>query len=119
MATLYSPSQLASLVLGALGPSRHLALLLDYDGTLLSIERRPELARADTELSVLLDRLAAHPRLSVAVVSGRGLEDLRSVLRPAGRFYLFAEHGGVGAWPDGKVGPLLEHTDGEELEQLR
>jgi trehalose 6-phosphate synthase/phosphatase len=119
MATLHSPAQLASLVLGALGPTRHLALLLDYDGTLVPIARRPELATADADLTLLLDRLASHPRISVAVVSGRALEDLRSVLGGTGRFYVFAEHGGVGAWPDGKVGPLIEHTDGDELERLR
>ena len=119
MATLHSPAQLASLVLGALGPARHLALLLDYDGTLVPIERRPELARGDAELRLLLDRLASHPRVSVAVASGRALDDLRSVLGDAGHVYLFAEHGGIGAWPDGKIGPLLEHTDGDDFERLR
>jgi trehalose-phosphatase len=119
MATLHSPAQLASLVLGALGPTRHLALLLDYDGTLVPIQRRPELAKADPELRVLLDRLASHPRVSVAVVSGRALDDLRSVLGGGGRFYLFAEHGAVGAWPDGKVRPLLEQRDGDDLGRIR
>jgi len=119
MATLHSPAQLASLVLGALGPTRHLALLLDYDGTLVPIERRPELAKADPELRMLLDRLVLHPRISVAVVSGRALDDLRSILGGDGRFYLFAEHGAVGAWPDGKVRPLLEQRDGGDFERIR
>ena len=119
MATLHSPAQLAALVLGALGPTRHLALLLDYDGTLVPIAPRPELAKADTQLSTLLDRVASHPRVSVAVMSGRALEDLQLVLGGHERFYLFAEHGGVGAWPDGTIVPLLIQTDDGEFERLR
>jgi len=119
MATLHEPAQLASLILGALGPARHLALLLDYDGTLVPIARRPELAKADPELPALLNRLALHPRISVAVVSGRGLKDLQSILGGTGRFYLFAEHGGVGAWPDGTTRPLLEDTEASQLERIR
>jgi len=118
-ATGHSPAQLASLVLSAMAPARHLALLLDYDGTLVPIERRPELAKADPELPLLLDRLAAHPRVSVAVVSGRGLDDLRNVLGRGSRFYLFAEHGAVGAWPDGTVSPLLEDLDVREFARVR
>jgi trehalose-phosphatase len=47
------------------------------------------------------------------------MEDLKSVLGGTGRFFLFAEHGGVGAWPDGTVRPLLEEQNGEELDRVR
>ncbi|HET9235482.1 MAG TPA: trehalose-phosphatase, partial [Candidatus Eisenbacteria bacterium] len=113
------PSQLAALVLGAMGPTRHLVLVLDYDGTLVPIESRPHLARADTDLAQLLDRLAAHPRVWVAVVSGRGLDDLRDVLGTTGRLSLFAEHGGLVAWPDGTVALLSGATEGEDLLRIR
>ena len=114
-----SPPQLASLVLGTMGPTRHLVLVLDYDGTLVPIKSRPHLARADADLAQLLDRLAEHPRVWVAVVSGRGLDDLRDVLGTTGRLSLFAEHGGVVAWPDGTVAPLSEIHEGEDLPRVR
>ena len=113
------PSQLASLVLGAMGPTRHLVLVLDYDGTLVPIESRPHLARADAGLAELLDRLAAHPRVWVTVVSGRGLDDLRDVLGSTGRLSLFAEHGGVVAWPDGTVASLSKLSEDEDLSRVR
>ena len=102
-----------------MGPTRHLVLVLDYDGTLVPIESRPHLARADADLAQLLDRLALHPRVWVAVVSGRGLDDLRDVLGTTGRLSLFAEHGGVVAWPDGTVAPLSGAPKGEDLLHVR
>jgi trehalose 6-phosphate synthase/phosphatase len=51
--------------------ARRLHLLLDYDGTLVPFAARPELAAPDTTLLGLLAALAAHPRLSVHLISGR------------------------------------------------
>lgn len=48
-----------------------LALLLDYDGTLVPIAATPELAVPDLALISLLGRLAARPGTSVHLVSGR------------------------------------------------
>lgn len=68
------------------------ALLLDYDGTLVSFTDSPEDAIPDPNLLALLDRLAMREGTEVHLVSGRG----RSVLdawfgeRP---FALHAEHG--------------------------
>jgi trehalose 6-phosphate synthase/phosphatase len=49
----------------------HLALLLDYDGTLVPFASTPELAAPGPELLTLLGRLAARPRTEVHLVSGR------------------------------------------------
>ena len=70
----------------------HLALLLDYDGTLVPFAPRPELAAPDRALIELLTALAARPDTEVHVVSGRrraGLERWLGAL-PVG---LHAEHG--------------------------
>lgn len=49
--------------------NRHLALFLDYDGTLTPIVRRPEEAILSDDMRSLLRRLAA--RCTLAIVSGR------------------------------------------------
>ncbi|HET7463707.1 MAG TPA: trehalose-phosphatase [Longimicrobium sp.] len=54
-----------------------LVLLLDFDGTLAPIVDRPELAAMPNETRRALERLMARPGVEVAVVSGRGLADVR------------------------------------------
>jgi trehalose 6-phosphate synthase/phosphatase len=51
--------------------ARRLHLLLDYDGTLVPFAARPELAKPDASLLELLQVLAAHPRFSIHIISGR------------------------------------------------
>jgi trehalose 6-phosphate synthase/phosphatase len=86
-----------------------LALLLDYDGTLVPFAPTPDLAAPDPELLALLRRLARRPRTEVEVVSGRRRETLERWLGalPVG---LHAEHGywsrrPGGAWTAADVGP--------------
>jgi trehalose 6-phosphate synthase/phosphatase len=69
-----------------------LALVLDYDGTLVPFAPRPELASPDRELRALLGRLVARPRTQVHIVSGRKRETLERWFGslPLG---LHAEHG--------------------------
>jgi trehalose 6-phosphate phosphatase len=54
-----------------------LVLLLDFDGTLAPIVDRPELAAMPEPTRRALERLMARPGVEVAVVSGRGLADVR------------------------------------------
>jgi trehalose 6-phosphate phosphatase len=54
-----------------------LMLLLDFDGTLAPIADRPELAEMPPRTRRALDRLMAMDGVTVAVVSGRGLADVR------------------------------------------
>lgn len=51
-------------------------LLLDYDGTLVPLRARPGLARLDERHRETLRRLRS-PRLSLAMVSGRSVRNLR------------------------------------------
>jgi trehalose 6-phosphate phosphatase len=57
--------------------SGRLVLLLDFDGTLAPIVDRPELAAMPERTRRALDRLMAMEGVTVAVVSGRGLADVR------------------------------------------
>ena len=57
---------------------RRPALFLDYDGTLSPIAPRPEMATLPEETRDVLRRLAA--RFSVVIVSGRGREDVASLV---------------------------------------
>jgi trehalose 6-phosphate phosphatase len=72
---------------------RHLALFLDYDGTLVPIVEHPCLATLDRHTRRLLDRLARRPRVYVTIVSGRCLDDLKTLV-PLRRLY-FAGTGGM------------------------
>jgi trehalose-phosphatase len=56
---------------------RDAALFLDFDGTLAPIARTPAGASLPPETRALLRRLAAAPGVSVAIVSGRSLRDVR------------------------------------------
>jgi trehalose 6-phosphate phosphatase len=72
---------------------RHLAVFLDYDGTLVPIAEHPCLAKLDCRTRRLLDRLARRSRVYVTLVSGRSLDDLKSLV-PLRRIY-FAGTGGM------------------------
>ncbi|HSJ24180.1 MAG TPA: trehalose-phosphatase [Longimicrobiales bacterium] len=69
--------------------ARHGILLLglDFDGTLAPIVPRPEDAALPAETRALLEALADRPDTHVALISGRGLADLRGRVGLAGVFY--------------------------------
>ena len=92
-------------------------LLLDYDGTLREIALRPELARPDRQLILLLKALAATQDVDVSVVSGRDRETLERWLGslPIG---LIAEHGRWLRRADGRWEDLLGGRDPGWLPQI-
>jgi trehalose 6-phosphate phosphatase len=67
-------------------------LLLDFDGTLSRIVRDPAKARLMPGIRYLLGRLAALPRVHVAVLSGRSVESLKAGVAMK-RIYLGGNHG--------------------------
>lgn len=69
-----------------------IALLLDYDGTVMPFARTPDHARPDEPLLALLEALARRPATHVHIVSGRTRESLVEFLGdlPIG---LHGEHG--------------------------
>jgi trehalose 6-phosphate synthase/phosphatase len=69
-----------------------LTLLLDYDGTLVPIAARPELAAPDDELRELLAALSTRPQTDLHIVSGRRREDIEAWFGTLAAS-LWAEHG--------------------------
>jgi len=72
--------------------SRHRALLLDYDGTLVPFSQEPKFARPDAELLDTLVALGANPLNEVAIVSGRPRNTLEEWFGKL-PISLIAEHG--------------------------
>jgi len=90
----------------ALQGSSHLFILLDYDGTLVPIASTPSHARPTDRLLKVLDSLAAMERLQIGVISGRTMEDLKSLLPVPGIFRV-ACHGAFILTPAGASYSLL------------
>lgn len=63
-----------------LAQAERLWLFLDYDGTLADFAPTPEHVDPDPELVDLLTRLAQHPNIRIAVVSGRRLSQVQALL---------------------------------------
>jgi trehalose-phosphatase len=57
--------------------SKHVVLLLDYDGTLIPIVETPDRARISKQIKQLLKALSTNPRCTLAIISGRGLKDVK------------------------------------------
>ena len=67
--------------------STKLNLLLDYDGTLAPIVSHPDLALMSAETRRVLTHLSRMPSVSVCVMSGRTLENLRQMVNIDGITY--------------------------------
>lgn len=65
----------------------HVLLFFDYDGTLTPIVSRPELAVLSPEVRDLLRGLAQKPTLSVGIISGRSLAEIKSMVAVDGIYY--------------------------------
>jgi len=66
--------------------------LLDYDGTLVALKKKPELARPDSTLVKILTALASDPKNEVVVISGRDRNSLTKWLKKT-KVNFVAEHG--------------------------
>jgi trehalose 6-phosphate phosphatase len=75
--------------------ARHRPLLLasDYDGVLARLRDDPAAAVPEPGIGDLLARLAAVDGVTVALVSGRGVDDLRQTSGLAGPFRWIGSHG--------------------------
>ncbi len=65
----------------------HILLLADYDGTLATIVGRPEDAVLSASVRQKLKDLARKSETSVGVISGRSIEELRSMVDIKGIYY--------------------------------
>lgn len=99
-----------------------LGVLCDLDGTLVPFARTPDDARPDPEIVALVEALAAHPGVTMAIVSGRPKSWLEAFFSSPSVF-LMAEHGaarrGLGAWENvGDIDPAPLDELARKLEQL-
>jgi trehalose 6-phosphate phosphatase len=97
------------------------ALLLDFDGTLVKLQRRPWEVRVPMRTKRLIERLSRNPKLFVAIVSGRQYQDLRTRIAIETLRYI----GLHGAEEDGKtitigidVGRILSAAKLETQKQI-
>jgi trehalose 6-phosphate phosphatase len=90
---------------------RHRPVLVgvDFDGTLAPLVDHPSLAEPDATAIEILVRLAARPGMTVAVVSGRSLADLRERLGDVPGAIFIGEHGNDTGEP-ATPGPVLEEA---------
>ncbi|MFO7952786.1 MAG: bifunctional alpha,alpha-trehalose-phosphate synthase (UDP-forming)/trehalose-phosphatase [Bacillota bacterium] len=78
-------------------------LFLDYDGTLVSFQQKPEQVRPDKSTVTILNYLKADPKNTVVLISGRDPDYLSEWLKETG-VDLVAEHGtwiyeqSIGEW---------------------
>lgn len=98
-------------------------LLFDFDGTLVKLKSRPELAVPDERVKAVLTHLASDPKNEVWIVSGRDRNFLETHLGTTG-VGLIAEHGGwikrenwepvihgMVEWKKRVMGIMEEYTD--------
>jgi trehalose 6-phosphate phosphatase len=65
---------------GLIARAQRLWLFLDYDGTLADFAPNPEDILPDSELLALLEELSSHPRIKVAIVSGRRMDHVKALV---------------------------------------
>jgi len=78
-----------------------IVLFLDFDGTLAPLAKHPSQARIPDRARALLKQLRNTPRVSVGIVSGRRLQDLKSCVRVRGLSYV-GNHGLEAEGPYGR-----------------
>jgi len=105
------------------GQDSILSLLLDYDGTLSPIAPHPDLATIPPETKKILERLANMSDVFIAIISGRGVNNVKEMVGIEGITYA-GNHGLEIIHPDGTkfTHPMpteLEDKVGELLQQLQ
>ena len=86
------PADLAA-ALAALAARRPILVASDYDGVLAPLADVPSEASPEPGTAEVLGRLSAVPGVTVALVSGRGLADLRSTSGFSGDLRWIGSHG--------------------------
>ncbi len=97
--------------------AQNLFLFLDYDGTLTPIVSRPELALCPTRVRRHLKKLRDLPRVLLAIISGRAVDDLREKVGILGITYV-GNHGLEVEHPDGRQQKSSSPTRMRELKTI-
>jgi trehalose-phosphatase len=93
-------------------------LFLDYDGTLTPIVSRPDLAHCPKDVSALLEKLRDYPKIALAIISGRSLEDLKEKIGVPGLIYV-GNHGLEIENPAGQYRRKLSPPREEEMRRMK
>lgn len=88
------PEQIALLVRTDVARAARLLVVCDFDGTMSPLVDDPAEATIDAAARASLHALSQTPGTAVAVVSGRGLDDLRTRLGEHSAVTLIGSHGG-------------------------
>jgi trehalose 6-phosphate phosphatase len=67
--------------------ARHILFLSDFDGTLAPIVERPEMALLSNEIRLALQSLARQSHITMGIISGRALTDLKEKVKIEGIIY--------------------------------
>jgi trehalose 6-phosphate phosphatase len=86
-------------------------LLLDYDGTLADFAPTPDDVIPDPELIALLQELARHPKIRMAIISGRRLAHIKKLV-PISGIWLAGSYGLEMRTPNAQP---LQRADFEQL----
>jgi trehalose 6-phosphate synthase/phosphatase len=105
--------------LGQVSETERLLVATDFDGCLAPIVDDPATARPLPEAMEALHSMTVIPGTVVAVVSGRSLADLETLLGPADRIHLVGSHGAETSEPDRDETPLVGPEDARRLARLR
>jgi trehalose 6-phosphate phosphatase len=82
-------------------------ILLDYDGTLTPIVQNPGEAILSEQTRALLSRISIKDGMMLGVISGRSLEDIKTLVGLSGIYY-GGNHGLELEYPNGKTETLAE-----------
>jgi trehalose 6-phosphate phosphatase len=85
--------RLAAEVIQTRAAGRHLLLLSDFDGTLCEFHTDPEAVWLTPSRRALLEEIASDPGATLAIVSGRRLEDVRRRTTLGADTYFAGVHG--------------------------
>jgi trehalose-phosphatase len=80
-------SESLEVILHKIKTSPSIFLFLDYDGTLTSIAKRPPLASLENRDRQLLKELSRIPKITLGVMSGRALGDVKGLVSIHGIYY--------------------------------
>jgi trehalose 6-phosphate phosphatase len=72
--------------------SQRIFLFLDYDGTLTSIQRTPDLALLSSPMRRILKHLSSLPEIVLSIISGRALKEIERLVNLKGLNYI-GNHG--------------------------
>lgn len=94
--------------ISAVAAAERLLVALDFDGTLSPLVTEPMSARATPDAKQALERLASCPGVTVALVSGRSLADLRVIAEhdDASSVWLAGSHGAE-SWRPSSAPPVV------------